>query len=529
MTQRALYLSFCIAASALIAAQACGPTKQPCGPANCIGCCTAAGNCEVGVAITACGQNGATCTTCLGGQLCQLGACKYPNGGGGGAGGGSGGGTGGGASCAASCAGCCLGNTCSAGTSTSSCGYGGAACVGCTGNQTCQSGFCVDQSCNGCVSGSTCVTAPDDSHCGSFGLTCLDCTVNGGTCNTGSGACTGGTCGGCRDQQGACQPGNTKGACGVSGNSCQSCSGTDVCSGGTCVGGTGGGSGGGVGGGTGGGGVGGGVGGGGGGSSDPCTVASNCVNDPAPTVDSIASCHNSLNDVTCGSYFQSAILCLEANQVCASDGTTDQAATQANCSSQLNAYVSCSQGTGGGAGGGGGIGGGVGGGGGIGGGVGGGGGIGGGAGGGGGSSPQGDTCATAIPLSFFGGSASVTGDNTNFTNDYTDPGNATACNTGGQDIVYSFTTTTTQTFTATATATGTSPNLYPALYLRNTPCSSWTTGTSSLACIGGGLPTGTTTVVTFPATSLSPGTYYLVLDCDDVQYPGPFTLTATLQ
>ncbi|MFT3840842.1 MAG: hypothetical protein QM723_27885 [Myxococcaceae bacterium] len=79
-----------ISSLALLAA-GCG-NKPSCSPSNCPGCCNAAGTCQLGVAGTECGANGAACMACAPGQQCSVGLCRFPQsnvGGGSGTGGGS--------------------------------------------------------------------------------------------------------------------------------------------------------------------------------------------------------------------------------------------------------------------------------------------------------------------------------------------------------------------------------------------------------------------------------------------------------
>lgn len=59
--------------------------EEACGPENCNGCCDAENTCQAGVAVNACGAEGAACLSCPGTLTCQQGLCS---GGGGGSGGG---------------------------------------------------------------------------------------------------------------------------------------------------------------------------------------------------------------------------------------------------------------------------------------------------------------------------------------------------------------------------------------------------------------------------------------------------------
>ena len=64
-------------------------TSSSCSPGNCIGCCDARGQCQVGIIQTACGAGGNSCDVCVGVQVCQAGRCQNSTPAGGGAGGGN--------------------------------------------------------------------------------------------------------------------------------------------------------------------------------------------------------------------------------------------------------------------------------------------------------------------------------------------------------------------------------------------------------------------------------------------------------
>ncbi len=77
-------------------AAACAPRPQPCGPATCSGCCSAAGDCQTSGSALACGLKGSSCQQCTGAAVCVAGACASGSGGSGGgstAGGNPGGGS----------------------------------------------------------------------------------------------------------------------------------------------------------------------------------------------------------------------------------------------------------------------------------------------------------------------------------------------------------------------------------------------------------------------------------------------------
>ena len=89
---RALFLVVAV----LGLASSCGVPGPKCDSRSCsTGCCDAAGTCQPGFGIQACGAFGNACQTCAFGQLCSGGICASSSNGGGAGGGGAGGGTGG--------------------------------------------------------------------------------------------------------------------------------------------------------------------------------------------------------------------------------------------------------------------------------------------------------------------------------------------------------------------------------------------------------------------------------------------------
>ncbi len=151
---------------------------------------------------SACGANGAACTTCATGDTCAGGACL---------------------GCVMSCtSGCCTGSTCNP-KSPSTCGTAGATCADCTPRgdtcnssgqcacgssvpcstgQHCDGGQCLcdSSSCpSGCCNGTTCQLYAGQTltQCGTNGQACAACTANladacgNGQCRCGSGAACG--------------------------------------------------------------------------------------------------------------------------------------------------------------------------------------------------------------------------------------------------------------------------------------------------------------------------------------------------
>ncbi len=125
----------------------------------------------------------------------------------------------------------------------------------------------------------------------------------------------------------------------------------------------------------------------------------------------------------------------------------------------------------------------------------------------------GDTCTTAVPLSFVAGSASATGTIVGATND-----RSATCATSAADVVYSFTATAGQVLTATATPGSWRPMLTLS---SGSSCSSAT----ELACNAATSIGGSATVTSAPLTA---GTHYLWVDSVSGSGSGTFSLSATL-
>ena len=75
--------------------------------------------------------------------------------------------------------------------------------------------------------------------------------------------------------------------------------------------------------------------------SSCATAKSKCANDRSPTSDEIATCEKDLSDAKCGGVYASALICLANHQICASDGTTDQDKTKAQCKSEIDTAAAC--------------------------------------------------------------------------------------------------------------------------------------------------------------------------------------------
>lgn len=81
--------------------------------------------------------------------------------------------------------------------------------------------------------------------------------------------------------------------------------------------------------------------------SSCATAKSKCANDRSPTADEISTCEKDLSDAKCGGVYAAALICLANHQICASDGTTDQDKTKAQCTSEIDTATACFNGDGG--------------------------------------------------------------------------------------------------------------------------------------------------------------------------------------
>lgn len=114
-----------VACATCSGAQSCtaGACREPCGPDNCPGCCSADGVCLDGTADATCGQAGEACAKCSDKgssyRCSDQQQCVDT-------------------SCAATClTGCCDTTGCRPGTAASGCGNGGKACVNCGAGNAC--------------------------------------------------------------------------------------------------------------------------------------------------------------------------------------------------------------------------------------------------------------------------------------------------------------------------------------------------------------------------------------------------------
>jgi hypothetical protein len=210
--------------------QQCQVEGGSCNPQNCpFGCCDQFGTCQSGTLPFACGNFGGFCQNCLqfgeqcNGQQCffvpDTGPCNQFN-----------------------CNGCCdQFGTCQSGSFAWACGAFGNSCQNCAqsgeqcNGQQCvfvpDTGTCNQFNCKGCCDQfGTCQLGTSPFACGAFGNFCQDCAQFGEQCNgqacffvPDTGGCNQFNCGGCCDQFGVCQIGNSPVACGAFGNFCQNC------------------------------------------------------------------------------------------------------------------------------------------------------------------------------------------------------------------------------------------------------------------------------------------------------------------
>ncbi|MBX3126910.1 MAG: hypothetical protein KF718_09345 [Polyangiaceae bacterium] len=205
---------------------ACEGTAPPCGPGTCNGCCTAAGLCRFGTETDACGTGGQACEDCgPSGQGCVNSACMGPAP------------TCGPGNCGGCCtaAGQCQPGTSNAacgqaGASCQSCTASGTTCTQ-PGNYCAFFPACGPFTCPaGCCDASgQCKSGQLDKSCGSAGQACKDCSATGQACAA-SGFCYSGphcgpdNCGGCCTANGTCVTGSSSDACGLFGKLCDNCS-----------------------------------------------------------------------------------------------------------------------------------------------------------------------------------------------------------------------------------------------------------------------------------------------------------------
>ncbi len=216
MAQRRLRMrNVTLVAAVLFLAQCSSGPMPPCGPSNCLGCCTTLGGCEGGAAHDACGSSGVFCSDCAAsGQTCLVGVCAPagPNSDGGrsGAAGGAGSTAGGGATGGGATGGGATGGGATGGGATG----GGATGGGATGGGATGGGATGGGATGGGATGGGSGTAGG--------------AAGGGT------TCGPATCAGCCSASGTCRSGATNIECGGGGRACQACSGAQTCSAGVC-------------------------------------------------------------------------------------------------------------------------------------------------------------------------------------------------------------------------------------------------------------------------------------------------------
>ena len=216
-----------------------------CDPSNCPGCCDYNSYppvCVGGWDQWACGLGGMACQMCDMTQKCDMGKCV------------------GGSECSSwNCSGCCdysfYPPVCQPGFDPSKCGANGAQCLWCDATQKCSNGACVGPgpcgpgNCSGCCDAVTgqCMSGTSLYACGMKGETCNSCSGPNQQCvsNPGGGGYCEGTsdcgpwnCPGCCDYNSyppLCVNGTDPYACGSGGNACSMCPAGSSCQWGSCV------------------------------------------------------------------------------------------------------------------------------------------------------------------------------------------------------------------------------------------------------------------------------------------------------
>jgi hypothetical protein len=84
-------------------------------------------------------------------------------------------------------------------------------------------------------------------------------------------------------------------------------------------------------------------------SGGSCTYVSKCKGDVPLTPNQVTSCENARNASNCGGDYSSYLGCIQNNQVCNEDGTTNVDQTNALCNIQFAAFQNCCYGGEGGA------------------------------------------------------------------------------------------------------------------------------------------------------------------------------------
>lgn len=212
---------------------ACARQERSCSSRNCEGCCGAEDGvrlCLSGTAGSACGESGRSCTDCAEqGRACNADtrACGSRR-------------------CNASnCDGCCVGDQCLAGTSSTSCGVSGAQCTSCAVGQVCSRGTCAGKTscgpdnCKGCCDlAGNCLTGDSNTACGMGGEFCSRCSgsqsCNGNSCQDFGVRCGPDNCDGCCAGDSCIEKTSTS-ACGIKGKACTACKKGQLCTAaGTC-------------------------------------------------------------------------------------------------------------------------------------------------------------------------------------------------------------------------------------------------------------------------------------------------------
>ncbi|MFT3711221.1 MAG: hypothetical protein QM817_26625 [Archangium sp.] len=223
---RLLFASLCLAVFA-----GCPPST--CGPSNCTGCCALDGTCTTGKARLECGREGEACSSCNSLEKCEDGLCvELPMA--------MDAGVDAGpvtCMCATSC--CLPDGSCAPNNDPAACGSNRMFCGTCASGERCELGRCTSAVCTGCFDPlGVCRSGTENLTCGSDGGVCLSCGIDqecqGSRCVFTR--CDNDNCrfGCCRPDL-SCETSPSVTACGLGGQSCQTCAAMEMCIGGQCI------------------------------------------------------------------------------------------------------------------------------------------------------------------------------------------------------------------------------------------------------------------------------------------------------
>lgn len=202
--------------------------ERPCDSSTCPGCCVSATECLSGISRLGCGIGGETCARCTSEEQCVARKCEALPGVDAGV-------VGPRCLCLTSC--CLPDGSCAPNNGIDACGPPRTFCGTCLADQRCERGTCVAGACAGCLDPiGACQAGTADGSCGADGGVCVACGTDQ-ACQLGRCAFTRCDVGNCRF--GCCQPdlvcsSSSVTACGLGGDPCAVCTGTQQCLGGIC-------------------------------------------------------------------------------------------------------------------------------------------------------------------------------------------------------------------------------------------------------------------------------------------------------